>query len=189
MSELKFYKHRRRISKRVKIEYAIKISIGVAVALLGVFFATTFCKKVKVTDTSMAPTIEAEQTVCIDRLVYKIFKPKQNEIIAFAPGGGERAVVQVKRIIAVPGDKVIIKDGAIYINDKLYNDKFSEEPILNAGIADSVVTVGENEYFVLGDNRNNSEDSRFDSIRNVSKEDIVGKVWFRSSPIFKLGFL
>ena len=189
MSELKFYKHRRRISKRVKIEYAIKISIGVAVALLGVFFALAFCKKVKVTDASMNPTIENEQTVCIDRLIYKIFKPKQNEVIAFAPGGGERAVVQVKRIIAVPGDKVQIKDGSIYINNKLYSDKFSTEPIQNAGIADTTITVGENEYFVLGDNRNNSEDSRFDSIRNVSKDDIIGKVWFRSAPFFKLGFI
>ncbi|MBE6015162.1 MAG: signal peptidase I [Lachnospiraceae bacterium] len=189
MSELKFYRHRRRLSKRVKIEYAIRAAIAVGVVALGIMLTLAFGKKYKMTDISMEPTIENGQSLCIDRVRYRFFKPGSGDIVAFAKDGGERSVVQIKRIIAVPGDKVYIKGGAIYVNDRVYNDKFTAEAIKNSGSADKEITVGEDEYFVMGDNRNNSEDSRFESIGNVSAKDIIGKVWFKSSPIFKMGFV
>lgn len=188
-NELRFYKHRRRINKKTKIKYLIRILIGLGVAALAVILTIAFGKRESVGDAGMQPTLDHGQVVMIDRVAYNIFSPKRNEIIAFAPNGGERSVVYVRRIIGLPGDKVQIIKGKMYVNGEEYQDKFATEPIKLPGLADSEVTVGENEYFVLGDNRNLSEDSRSEVIGNVKKKDILGKAWFRISPISKMGFI
>ena len=187
-SELKFYRRRRRLTKKQKIRYAIRAGIALAVIILAIMVTIAFGKRVKVSDSSMNPTLENAQTVCIDRLRYKIFKPKKGDIIAFAPQGSERSVVQVKRVVGTPGDKIQIKKGKLYINGEVQKDEFSAEDIKNAGICETELTVEDDHYFVLGDDRNNSEDSRYDTVGNVSSADIIGKVWIRVSPIFALGF-
>lgn len=188
-NELRFYKHRRRINKRTKIKYLIRVLIGLGVAAIAVLLTIAFGKRESVGDAGMSPTLEHGQVVMVDRVAYNLFSPKKNEIIAFAPNGGERSVVYVRRIIGLPGDRIQILKGKIYINGEEYQDKFTTEPIKLPGLADSEVTVGEGEYFVLGDNRNLSEDSRSEAIGNVKKKDIIGKAWFRAAPIFNMGFI
>lgn len=137
----------------------------------------------------MSPTLESGDEILVNRFKYKIFSPKQNDLIVFLPNGNEKSHYYIKRVIAGPGDKVQIKDGVVYVNGEQFAEKASVSNIENALLAEDEITVGEDEYFVLGDNRNNSEDSRYASIGNVKKEYIVGKAWFVVSPWEKFGFL
>ena len=88
-----------------------------------------------------------------------------------------RQSYSVKRVIAVPGDTIYINNGRIYLNDELYKENLEVERIENPGIAASPITLLDEQYFVLGDNRNSSEDSRYESVGFVSSEDILGKIW------------
>ena len=92
-------------------------------------------------------------------------------------------------MIGLPGETVQIKDGAIYINDEKYEEDESIMPIRNAGIAEKKITLNSSEYFVLSDNRDSSEDSRFVDVGNVSLSDIEGKVWCVISPMSHFGLV
>ena len=95
----------------------------------------------------------------------------------------------MKRVIGVPNDTVLIKDGAVYVNGALVEEAVDTAAILDPELAADEITLGDDEYFVLGDNRNNSEDSRYANIGNVKKEYIIGKAWFIVSPFQDFGFL
>jgi signal peptidase I len=92
-------------------------------------------------------------------------------------------------VIAVPGDTVLIQNGAVYVNGELFDEKVDVSAIEEAGLASEELKLEDDEYFVLGDNRNNSEDSRYANIGNVKKDYIIGKAWFRVSPWKKFGFI
>ena len=94
-----------------------------------------------------------------------------------------------QREVGLPGETIQIHDGKVYINGSVLEDDVSEDDILTAGLAAGELTLGENEYFVLGDNRNNSEDSRFANVGVVKKDDIVGSVWFIASPMKRMRLL
>ena len=121
--------------------------------------------------------------------IYKVTNPKQNDIIVFLPNGNEKSHYYVKRVVAVPGDTVLIQDGALYVNGELFDEEIEVASMEDAGLAAEEITLGEDEYFVLGDNRNNSEDSRYANIGNIKKEYIIGKAWFRVAPWGDIGFL
>ena len=89
----------------------------------------------------------------------------------------------------MPGDTVQIKDGALYVNDERYKESTDVASMEDAGLASDPIELEKDEYFVLGDNRNNSEDSRFSDIGNINKKYIVGKIWFTVSPKNKIGFI
>ena len=115
--------------------------------------------------------------------------PKRYSIIAFHPNGVKTSKIYVKRVIGLPGETIQIHDGKVYINGSVLEDDVSKDDILTAGLAAGELTLGENEYFVLGDNRNNSEDSRFANVGVVKKDDIVGSVWFIVSPMKRMRLL
>lgn len=160
-----------------------------AAVLLAFVTAVAFFQTVTIQEGSMEPTILAGQKVCVNRMAYKLGAPKRGDLIAFQAGSGEHASVHVKRIIGLPGDTVQIRDGAIYINDEKYTKQSELGPVENPGLAEAGVTVGSGEYFVLGDNRSSSEDSRYADIGNVKKRSIQGKVWFSISPLNEFGFI
>lgn len=110
-------------------------------------------------------------------------------MIAFLPNGNTNTHYYIKRVIGVPGDTVQIIDGAVYVNEEEYAEKTEVSRMEDAGIAAEPVMLGEDEYFVLGDNRNNSEDSRFANIGSVKEEYMIGKAWFVISPRDKFGFI
>ena len=137
----------------------------------------------------MVPTLDNRQEILINRFVYLVTDPKPNDIIVFLPNGNEKSHYYVKRVIGVPGDKVQIRDGVVYVNGEPFEEKIDTAAVLDAELAADEITLGEDEYFVLGDNRNNSEDSRYANIGNVKKEYIIGKAWFRVAPFDSMGFL
>lgn len=149
----------------------------------GVILAAYLCVacfgvRTTVVGQAMSDTLENGDQVLINKVLYKISNPKADDVIIFLPNGNEKSHFYIRRVIGVPGDTVQIKDGAVYINGVLYNEKIEVAAMEETGIAGDEIVLREDEYFVLGDNRNNSEDSRYANIGNIKKEYIVGKAWF-----------
>ena len=138
---------------------------------------------------SMDVTLSGGDTVLLDVLSYQLGSPKRGDVISFKPNGSTTGNSSIKRIIGLPGETIQIKDGMIYIDGEVYLEKKSYPVITNPGIAAEEIMLGEKEYFVLGDNRNNSEDSRFVDVGPVKLDYIEGKVWFVLSPSEHRGFL
>ena len=171
---------------REVITWTLEIMLTVAVAAVIVFFLGV---RVSVVGSSMEETLYNGDTVLVNRFVYKLFSPKANDIIVFLPNGNSKSHYYVKRVIAGPGDTVQIMEGKVYVNGEPFPEEIENPTIENGLLAEEPVLVKEDEYFVLGDNRGNSEDSRYANIGNVKKEHILGKAWFIVSPWKKFGFL
>lgn len=123
----------------------------------------------------MEPTLKEGQVVIVNKLEYYFKKPKRNDVIVYKQTNKEHSYFELKRLIGLPGETVKIKNGVIYINDEVLKEKVKVDIIQNSGLAEEGVKLDDNEYFVLGDNRNDSEDSRFASVGNVLKNEILGK--------------
>lgn len=188
-SGLHFGKEKKKINVPIVKEVAawiIECVIVLAIAFVFVYFIGL---RTSVLGQSMAPTLENRQEIMINRFVYLLSDPKPGDIVVFLPNGNEKSHYYVKRVIGVPGDTVQIKEGEVYVNGELFEDEEEFAPILDAELAAEPVKLLEDEYFVLGDNRNNSEDSRYANIGNVKKEYIIGKAWFIISPYDSMGFI
>lgn len=131
---------------------------------------------------SMDVTLSGGDTVLLNVLSYQLGSPKRGDVVSFKPNGSMTGRSNIKRVIGLPGETIQIKDGMIYIDGEVYLEKKSYPAITNPGMAADEITLGDKEYFVLGDNRNNSEDSRFADIGLVKSDHIEGKVWFVLSP-------
>lgn len=189
MGELNFYKKKKKISASLLREIFIWI-FDVSVVLIIAFALVHFIgEKTSIIGESMAPTLENDDTIIINKFVYELSSPNRNDIVVFKPFGNDKLHYYIKRVIGLPGETVQILDGDIYINGELLEENINVDKITNAGLASKTITLGTDEYFVLGDNRNNSEDSRFAEIGNVNIKDIEGKAWFCISPKNKIGFI
>ena len=138
---------------------------------------------------SMEPTLKSGDKVLINRLIYEVKSPSYGDLIVFKPNGNQNAHYHIKRVVGKPGDTVTIKSGRVFVNGELLNETVQTESMQDAGLAEEGVKLGLDEYFVLGDSRNNSEDSRSANIGNVKKEDILGKAWFVVTPGERFGWL
>lgn len=169
-----------RRQKKRPFPYFLKIIIAAAVAFSLVFFIGF---RVTINGDSMSRTLTNGQSVLVNRLIYLVSSPKEGDIIVFSTSGNknDRSSFSVKRVVGRPGEKITIKEEKLYINGEKYSAG-KGTVIENAGTVEDGVTVGDNEYFVLGDNPSASEDSRFSNIGCVPKKNIVGKVWLRISP-------
>lgn len=186
---LNFAKRRKKLNipliKEIAV-WAAEIAIVLAVAFVFVYFIGL---RTTVVGQSMQGTLESGDEILVNRFIYSVTKPKANDVIVFLPNGNEKSHYYVKRVVGVPGDRVQIKNGAVYVNGELFPEKVETAAIEEAGIAAKEITLGEDEYFVLGDNRNSSEDSRYANIGNVKREHIIGKAWFRVAPLGEIGFI
>ena len=165
--------------------------IFITIACWMLAFVLMFCFGMRTTviGVSMEPSLYNGQHILVNRFVYKLSSPKNGDIVVFLPNGNSNTHYYVKRVIALPGDTVQIKNGTVYVNGKVFDEKIEAASIEHAELAEDEIEVGEDEFFVLGDNRNNSEDSRYANIGNVKKEYIMGKAWFIVSPLKDFGFV
>ena len=167
--------------------WAIQI---VAVVFIAYVSVSCFGVRSNVVGQAMSETLNNGDQVLINKFIYLVSSPKSGDVIVFLPNGNKKSHYYVRRVIGVPGDKVQIKDGAVYVNGTLYNEKIEWIAAMeDAGIAAEEIKLGKNEYFVLGDNRNNSEDSRYANIGNIKEEYIVGQAWFRLESEDGMGFI
>ena len=166
--------------------WIIEIAIVLMMAFVLVYFIGM---RTSVVGQSMSETLENGDQILVNRFMYKVIGPKANDVIVFLPNGNEKSHYYVKRVIGVPGDTVQIKNGRIYVNGTEFTEKVDVASIEDTGLAADAVTLGDDEYFVLGDNRNNSEDSRYANIGNIKREYIIGKAWFVISTGDRFGFI
>ena len=166
--------------------WIVEIVITVVIAVVFTYF---FGVRSTVVGPSMSPQLEDGNEVLSDRFFYKFISPKSGDIIAFLPNGNTNTHYYLKRVVAVPGDTVQIKDGQVYVNGEELEEEIEAARMEDAGLAENEITLAEDEYFVLGDNRNNSEDSRYANIGNIKESYIIGKAWFVIAPREKLGFI
>ena len=161
------------------VKWVFEIIVTLVFAVL---VAISAFQTVTLQESAMEPTYSVSEKFFVNRALYKISSPKRGDVIVFKTSASDSAALHIRRVIGLPGETVQVKDGKIYINGA-YQD------MTDGGLANSAITLESGEYFVLGDNRNNSEDSRFSDIGNISKKYIVGKVWFTVSPKNKIGFI
>ena len=151
------------------------------------FLIITFVgQRSRVSGSSMEPTLSDGDNLIVDKISYRLHDPERFDIIIF-PYQYEENTYYIKRIIGLPGETVYINDaGEIYINGTLLKENYGLETIQNPGLASEPITLGDDEYFVMGDNRNNSTDSRFASVGAIKRQDIIGKAWVRIYPFNKI---
>lgn len=144
--------------------------------------------RTRVSGESMMPTLENGDQLIVDKLTYHFKEPKRYEIIVF-PYKYEENTYYIKRIIGLPGETVQIKDGCVYIDGKLLGEKYGAEVMDEPGIAEEPISLGEDEYFVLGDNRNHSSDSRVPNVGVLKRKDLMGRAWVRIWPFDNIGVI
>ena len=145
-------------------------------------------QRTRVDGRSMMNTLHDGDNLIVEKLSYRFSDPKRFDIIVFPPTGKKE--YYIKRIIGLPGETVQIdENGNIYINGELLEGNYGAETIQNPGRAAKPITLGDDEYFVMGDNRNNSKDSRSEEVGNVKRSQIIGRAWLRIWPLNKFGLL
>lgn len=175
---LTFYQKKKKLNSKV-IKDVLEVFIGsVAAVFLAVVIIYSVGMRTSVIGDSMEPALWNGQEILINRMGYKLSTPKRGDVIVFLPNGNENAHYYVKRVIGLPGEKVLIENGNVYIDGQLLEEDDIYDKISDAGIAQTEMELGNDEYFVLGDNRNSSEDSRSGNIGPVNKDTIIGKAWF-----------
>ncbi len=164
----------------------LSLIIYIGIVILACFLIVTYVgRRTTVHGSSMEPTLQSGDSLWINMLSYKFGDPERYDIIVFPY---QDDVHYIKRIIGLPGETVQITDnGDILINGKILEEPIQFERIRDNGIASSEITLGENEYFVLGDNRNNSRDSRWADVGLIKRDKIIGKAVFRLTPFKNFG--
>ena len=171
------------------------------IIFIGVFLALIFAlvplvgATMKVTDGAMGPSLAIGDTVAVNHISYLLLRPKRGDVIQFVVAEEDQAAasqtktVYLRRVIGRPGETVQIMDGKVYINGYPLEEEYAAGAASYAGIAASQVTLDNDEYFVMADNRSNNFDSRDATVGPISRDDILGKVWIRVFPFEKFGFV
>ena len=174
--------------RKALIRLLIYIGTILLTAAAGYWFVCGFATKEAVMDDSIEPTLQSEDIVLVNKAAYKVGKPDSMDVALIRIGQSGSGPVYIRRIVGVPGDTVKITDGKLYVNDEQVELPGNGDAIEEAGAAGTGVELGDDEYFVLCDNYNGStDDSRLDSIGTVSADQIIGKIWFRTSPASSIG--
>ena len=181
---------RRRYHENTRLLFVCKYIVDVIMVIVTAYvFVSFIALRQTNVGSSMNTVIKDGDTVLINKFAYTILSPKRYDVIAFSVDGVNSSKVYIKRVIGLPGETVQIKNGKIYINGEELTDDVVDTEILTAGLAENEITLESGEYFVLGDNRNNSADSRFSSIGIVKSDNIIGKAWFILSPFSNIKFI
>lgn len=183
-------KYRKPYREHVKIQVAVKFVADALVAIcLAYFIIISFGTRYSIIGNSMGDVLIHGDMVLIDKATFELRSPKRFEIVLFSPNGVNAGKTYVKRIIALPGEKIQIKDGKIFVNGMTLVNDVTDTQVLTPGLASEPITLGADEYFVMGDDRNNSEDSRFYTIGNIKEENIIGRPWLKVYPFSDFGWI
>ena len=170
----------------------LNTAIYLLCVLGAVWLVITFVgQRTEVEGASMENTLHNGDNLIVDKLSYRFHDPERFDIIVF-PFQCQDNTYYIKRIIGLPGETVqIMDDGSIYINGEKLEENYGMEVIKpeTIGRAAEPIELGDDEYFVMGDNRNNSSDSRTDMVGNITRENIIGKAWLRIWPVSDFGVL
>ena len=168
----------------------LSTSIYLVVVLLLTYLIITYVgQRTRVNGSSMEPMLTNGDNLIVDKISYRFNDPQRYDIIVF-PFRYEEKTFYIKRIIGLPGETVQIDNaGNIYIDGEILEESYGKEVINDSGRASEPITLQDDEYFVLGDNRNDSSDSRVESVGNINREDIIGRAWVRIYPFDSIGVL
>ncbi|MEZ3504960.1 MAG: signal peptidase I [Lachnospiraceae bacterium] len=163
--------------------------IYVAVVVGITFLIITFVgQRTYVSGSSMENTLSDGDNLIVDKITYRFTDPQRFDIIVFPFQYGEK-VYYIKRIIGLPGETIRVQDGEIYVDGEILEESYGREVMRSSGIAEDPIVLGEDEYFVLGDNRNDSMDSRDPSVGLIKRDHIIGRAWMRVWPLNEIGVL
>ncbi|MCI8507440.1 MAG: signal peptidase I [Lachnospiraceae bacterium] len=165
-------------------------AISILVVVILAYSIVTFgVQSVTMIGQSMDPALTNQDVVLINKRAYTFHNPERYDIVAFKLKEDMENYFNIKRIIGLPGEKIQIKNGRIFIDGNVRTDLPFEDLVMTEGLALAEITLGEDEYFLMGDNCNNSEDSRYVNIGNISEKEISGKVFFRIAPRSSFGLI
>ena len=145
-------------------------------------------QRTEVSGSSMETTLSDKDQLIVDKMTYRFRDPKRYDIVVF-PYQYQDNTYYIKRIIGLPGETVQILSGMVYIDGMRLDEHYGNEVMENPGIAEEPLTLGEDEYFVLGDNRNNSSDSRASDVGLIHRKDLIGRAWIRVWPLSQSGVI
>lgn len=181
--------HAEEQKKKSMAREILSMAAYIAVVLLMTFLVVKYVgQRTTVAGESMMNTLYNEDNLLVDKISYRFHDPERFDIIVF-PYQYEEDTYYIKRIIGLPGETVRIDDGDIFINGEILEENYGREEMVSAGRAAEEIQLGDDEYFVLGDNRNHSEDSRFDDVGNIKRSDIIGRAFIRIWPFSRFGLL
>jgi signal peptidase I len=179
-----------REKRKERSSFVGELLIYVAIVVVCLFFVPKYVvQRTVVSGTSMENTLQDEDNLIVEKVSYRFSDPKRFDIIVFYPFGRENEEYYVKRIIGLPGETIQIIGDDIYINGELLEENYGKDPMTNSGIAETPLTLADDEYFVLGDNRKISQDSRYEEVGPVKRDLIEGKVVLRIYPFDKFGLV
>lgn len=171
------------------VKEVLSMALYIAVVLCITFLVVRYVgQRTQVDGHSMENTLFDGDNLIVDKISYRFTDPKRFDIIVF-PYHYKEDTYYIKRIIGLPGETVQIRDGEIYIGGAILEEDYGKETMLTSGRAADQIQLGEDEYFVLGDNRNHSEDSRFDDVGNIERSEIIGRAFIRIWPFERFGLL
>ncbi len=171
------------------VKEVLSMALYIAVVLCITFLVVRYVgQRTQVDGHSMENTLFDGDNLIVDKISYRFTDPKRFDIIVF-PYHYKEDTYYIKRIIGLPGETVQIRDGEIYIDGAILEEGYGKETMLTSGRAADQIQLGEDEYFVLGDNRNHSEDSRFDDVGNIERSEIIGRAFIRIWPFERFGLL
>ncbi|MCM1039212.1 MAG: signal peptidase I [Roseburia sp.] len=187
---LHFYQKEKKINSAL-VKDIFEMIAGTFIVLFVAMALTYFAgMRTSVVGDSMEPALYNGQEILINRFIYRLSSPKRGDVVVFLPNGNQNTHYYVKRIVGLPGETLQITNGRLYINGEMLEEDDLYDKISDPGIAENEITLGNDEYFVLGDNRNSSEDSRSGNIGAVAKSTIIGKAWFHlKSEEGQMGFI
>ena len=182
-----------RLANQSDAEKTVRELLGWVVYILIVVLATYFIvtyvgQRTKVSGDSMLNTLHDGDNLIVDKISYRFRKPERFEIIVF-PYRYAEDTYYIKRIIGLPGETVQIIDGYVYINGEKLEENYGREVMNDGGIAKEPIQLAKDEYFVLGDNRNHSSDSRESSVGVLKKDELIGRAWVRIWPLDSIGVI
>ena len=168
----------------------LSTSLYILFVLCAVYLVIHFVgQRTQVQGSSMEPKLSNEDNLIVDKISYRFHDPERFDIVVF-PFRYEENIFYIKRVIGLPGETIRIDEkGNILINGEILEESYGKEVIQSPGRAYEDIVLADDEYFLMGDNRNNSTDSRDPSVGNVRRDEIIGRAWLRIWPFNKFGFI